>query len=248
LRNRSTGKVVIVDGYKKRYDLMSGRIWKWADVMKHLDCEVYMKMISLTYDVFGTKGEPSNWTANDIRDFEVRLRAHLKKYYTGVRLLGYAWVGEVQPGSKHYHYHLVLATDKKLHFANGVIARLWGKGFIKLTVARSPFYLVSYTKKKDQKDYFYFPWGARGFAVWISSDVLSDGKNSKRLLRANCLKEWQIKFLVANMTGDDVLDSLDLLKEAEPPPNGWEWVGSWVKLELAEEKVKELEAELSPAF
>ena len=78
--------------------------------------------------------------------------------------------------------------------------------------------------------------------------MLSDGKNSKRLLRANCLKEWQIKFLVANMTGDDVLDSLDLLKEAEPPPNGWEWVGSWVKLELAEEKVKELEAELSPAF
>ena len=245
LRNLETGKIITVDGYEKRYNLMRGRILNWAREMQKLEGEAYYKMLSLTYDTQGTKIEAVSWTPNDIRDFEVALRYWLKKNYPAILIYGFAWVGEVQPISKNYHYHLVIVSSKKLHFANGSIENLWKKGFVKITAARSPFYLVSYTKKKDQKDYFYFPWGARGFSVWVAPWAVAGGYKLKCVLRYNSLKNWQLHYLVAHAKGDDLETDFELLRGLKAPPSGWEWKGSFVKLELAESKIVELEAEKS---
>jgi hypothetical protein len=234
LFNQSTGKSIIVDGYEKRYNLMRGRILNWAKQLQKLEGEIFYKMIGLTYDTQGTKIEAVNWTPNDIRDFEVALRAFLKRRYPAVLIYGFAWVGEVQPNSKNYHYHLVIASSKKLHFALGDIERLWKKGFTKVTVARSVFYLVAYTKKKDQKDYFWFPWGARGFSVWIAPWAVHGGEKLAVMLRFHSLKNWQISYLVEHAKGEDLESDLDLLNGVGPPPSGWIWKGSWVKKELAE--------------
>jgi len=241
LVNRQTGKVIIVDGYKKRYDLMRTRVKNWADQMGKVDGPVFYKMISLSYDVFGTKIPKQNWRPNDIRDFELALREYLKEHFPDVVLYGYAWVGEIQPTSKHYHYHLVIVTGKKLFFPDGAVDRLWGRGFVKVTVAKSPFYLVAYCKKQDQKDYFYFPWGARGFAVWVAPWAISGGQKSKALLRWHSLKLWQLEYLAEHSKGDDLETDLECLNGQRSPPSNWEWKGSWVKLERAQGQADELE-------
>jgi hypothetical protein len=240
LHNPVTGKNIVVDGYEKRYNLMRGRILAWANQMKKLEGEAFYKMIGLTYDTKGTKIEAVSWTPNDIRNFEVALRAWLKKNYPAILIYGFAWVGEVQPISKNYHYHLVIVSSKKLHFARGAIERLWRKGFVKVTASRSPFYLVAYTKKRDQKDYFYFPWGARGFSVWVAPWATKDGQKLAVMLRYHSLKHWQLDYLAKNSKGDDLEKDFEVLKGLAPPPSGWEWKGSFVKLELAEAKIEEL--------
>jgi hypothetical protein len=241
-----TGRPIIVDGYKKRYDLMRNRVLNWANVMKPEEGEErFYKMISLTYDVNGTKIVARNWRPNDIRDFEVDLREYIKNNYPAIIIYGYAWVGEVMPISKNYHYHLVIVTSERLHFPNGTIEGMWGKGFIKLTAGKSPFYLVSYTKKKDQKDYFYFPWGARGFAVWVAPWATNGIYKSKMLLRFHSLKMWQLQYLALHRKGDDLLlDMEEVLSGVRAPPSNWKWVGSWVKLEKAESQVAELLAKV----
>lgn len=243
LHNPATGKSIIVDGYEKRYNLMRGRILAWAKQMQKLEGEAFYKMIGLTYDTKGTKIEAVRWSPNDIRDFEVALRAWLKKNYPDILIYGFAWVGEVQPISKNYHYHLVIVSSKKLHFARGAIERLWQKGFVKVTASRSPFYLVAYTKKRDQKDYFYFPWGARGFSVWVAPWAQAGSQKLALLLRYHSLKNWQTKYLSDHAAGDDLERDFEILKGVAPPVTGWEWKGSFVKLEKAEAKIEELGGE-----
>lgn len=238
--NPITKQVVTKDGYLERYNRMRTRILEWARQIQKLDEPAFYKMISLTYDVKGTVIKATNWLPNDIRDFEVELRRYVGKNFPGIIIWGFAWVGEVQPNSKNYHYHLMVATSKKLHFPRGVIEKFWAKGFIKMTPAKTIFYLVSYVKKKDQKDYFWFPFGARGFSVWIAPWAMSDGKRLKSLLRYNSLKNWQFEYLAEHSKGDDLEAALDLLSGVRAPPSNWVWVGSWVKKEKADAQVAEI--------
>lgn len=234
LNNNITGDVVIVDGYEKRYDRMRKRIVNWANLSKDIAAPVFYKMIGLEYDTRGTFIIANDWIPNDVRQFELDLRAYLRKKYPGIILYGYAWVGETMPISKIWHYHLVLVTSKRLHFARGEIRLLWKHGFIKVTTANSPFYLVAYVKKRDQKDYFYFPFGARGFAVWFDRCVVSRGHNAMRDLRILSLSRWEFSYVF-----DNDLD-LDSLKDVRAPPSGWSWCGSYYHKELAESKAAEI--------
>lgn len=242
--NTRTGKAVVVDAYKVRYDRMRGRVVNWAGVMSKLDQPGFQKMLSLTYDVNGTKLDPTDWKPDDITKFERSLFGYLRTHFPAIIIYGYAWVGEIQPNSKHYHYHLVLVTSKRLHFANGKVFKLWAKGFVKVTVARSPFYLVSYVKKKDQKDYFYFPRGARGFHVWVNPDAMSGGSLARLKLRFDSLKWWQVAYLQAHMVIDEQAhtESIDmsLLKGLPAPPSEWVYAGSYYSLENAQLHVLDL--------
>jgi len=232
---------MVVDQQKKRYDHMRARVASWAKLLARSDVPVYFKMLSLTYDTLGTVTDPRNWQANDIRNFELSMRKFLKQKFPGIVLYGYAWVSEIQPISKNYHYHLVLATSKRLHFSKGASGELWPHGFSKITVAQSPYYLVSYVKKQDQKDYFYFPFKARGFAVYIAKGVLAGAQSARLLLRFNSLKYWQVAEVLQHLEEDGFIN-LTRVKDARPPPSEWAYAGSTVTRGYADMKAAELEA------
>jgi hypothetical protein len=242
LWNEQTGSYCVVDQQKKRYDHMRGRVAMWAQLLARSEVPMFFKMIGVTYDKLGTMHDASSWRPNDIRDFEVTLRAYIKKYFPAIILYGYAWVSEIQPISKGYHYHLVLATSKRLHFTRNAIEGLWSHGFSKVTVAHSPYYLVSYVKKQDQKDYFYFPFKARGFAVFIAGAVLCGGQQARLMMRLNFLKHWQMKEILDHYE-DDGYFNLGRVKDARPPPSDWQWAGSYVNDWAAVDRAAELTEE-----
>ena len=237
-------KWLIIDEYKKRYDRMHMRIVAWANTLKALNGDVYYRHITLTYDTHGTVGEAHKWMPNDIRDFELKLRSYINKNWTNVIIWGMAWVGEIQSISKNYHYELMIATSDRIYFPLGMIDDLWGRGFIKISEPDEPWYLVAYCKKKNQKDYWYFPPGARGFGVWVSPCAYSGIYRSKVLLRFHSLKIWQMNYLIEHNDGGDlVMDLEEKLYGVRSPPSKWRWMGSWVKLKNAENQVAELGAE-----
>lgn len=242
--NQVTKKFVTVDGYQKRYERMRSRIVAWANVLKELNGEVFYRHITLTYDTLGTMIEACKWKPNDIRDFELKLRSYISKNFAGTIIWGMAWVGEIQPISKQYHYEMMLATSKRIYFPGGVIDKMWGRGFIGIAEPKTPWYLVAYCKKKNQKDYWYFPYGARGFGVWVSPCAVSGRYRSIILLKFHSLKIWQMNYLMANSKGGDLVEDMEeVLDGIRPPPSEWKWVGSWVKEEKAKSQVAEMEKE-----
>jgi len=229
-------ETVVIDTWRRRYDHMRRRVVAWARAMS--DCKAEYKMITLTYDVKGTKRKARNWEPNDIRDFQLKLRAWLHANCQAIKILGYCWVAEVQPTSKNYHYHFILASDKKIHFNKSIIQTMWPWGFIKLSVARSPYYIVSYMKKQDQKDYWYFPYGARGFAPYVNNElVMSNGCNVRTWLRFRNLKVWQLKFIA---DAGSIEEGFVKMRGQKPPPSGWVWIGSCATSGYADYLVEEL--------
>jgi len=223
------GRVIVVDGFKKRYDHMRARVFGFADEMKYLASAgpCFYKHLTLTYDVFGTMGVSSEWCPNDMRDFIIRLLRYLSKTYPAVRLYGYAWAGEIQPNSKHYHFELMLVTDRRIFLQNARVRALWGHGFVHMADGQSVYYLCSYLKKTSQKNYWYFPVHARSFAVVIKHDVIVEGQALYLRLRLKFLKWWQWKWLCDGAT-DGVLN-LATLKDAHPPESEWLYLGSYTQ-------------------
>ena len=212
LTNRVTGKVCIVDQVKARYDRLRNRIHNWATIISTIPGKKRMVMIGLTY----REGEP--WQPNDIRDFMITVKRKL-----GESLLAYAWVSELQTrGALHYHVVLYMRTTARLPLPDK--AGWWKHGSTKVTGARSPFYLVSYTKKQDQKDYMKFPEGARAFAVWINEKTLSEQ------LRKLSLKEVEKR--VVEVYGWDGLAIWRNTKVENP----WQCSGFYAELDAAERR------------
>lgn len=226
----SDGRVVVVDGFKKRYDHMRNRIFAFADQMeKIVKCQmaVFFKHITLTYDVLGTIVDASEWKPNDLRNFQIEFFAWLKKRLPGVRIYGHAWAGEIQPKSTHYHFELMIVTDKRLWLENEAVSRIWGHGFVYLEDAETVYYLCSYLKKQDQKNFWYFPVGARCFAVVVKHDVIVDGQALYLVLRLRFLKDWQYRYLADNSAAGTL--NFGILKDARSPPSDWHYVKSWTE-------------------
>jgi hypothetical protein len=222
------GQVVVVDQFKKRYDHMRKRIFAFSDEAKHMQSSgmpCYFKHITLTYDYFGTMGDASTWQPNDMRDFMVRLLRYLQKTYPAIKLYGYAWAGEIQPQSKHYHFELMLVTDHRLWLPNARVKTLWKHGFVYCQDGQTAYYLCSYLKKTSQKNYWYFPFHARGFAVVIKHDVTIEGQAVYLRLRMMFLRDWQWRHMFEHST-DGVLN-FATLKDAHPPKSDWLYVRSY---------------------
>jgi len=86
-------------------------------------------------------------------------------------------------------------------------------------------------KKTSQKNYWYFPFHARCFAVVLRHDVVVGSQVLHLHLRLRFLKDWQIGFLLQRAGNDGVLN-LATLKDAHPPKSEWCYVGSYSQREV----------------
>lgn len=147
-----------------------------------------MVMLGLTY----RPGE--TWHKLDISHFMLSIRKLL-----GKKLLAYAWVSELQERGE-VHYHVIVVVPKKCYVPFPDKSGLWKHGATHYSDAKSPFYIVSYTKKKLQKNYSEFPAYCHAFAVWISDSVMS------KQLRVLRMPAWKREIL--SKYGEEQFDEL----------------------------------------
>ena len=166
--SEESNQSVIIDMWAKRLGHMRKRVFDWSELVK--SCGDYqLKMITLTYDYFGTLGTKYEWQPNDIRDFMLNLRNVL-----GSNLLAYAWVGELQ-NNGHPHYHVLIAVRRGAIIPYPDKSGLWVKGMSKIqSNIRTVFYICTYVKKEYQKEFEKYPKNMRLFAVWISGRLFPD--------------------------------------------------------------------------
>lgn len=155
LINKETGEIITIDKKKMRLGRMKRRVWAWANFLQKETIGSTLWMITLTY------AGVDDWKPNHIRDF---MQAFRKMY--GKKLIGYAWVAELQErGAVHYHVMVYLKGVERLpHFDD---LGLWEYGMTRVDRARTPFYIIAYSGKANQKT-GKFPKGLRMFAVWLS--------------------------------------------------------------------------------
>lgn len=212
LKNDQEQKVIYIDNDKKRLWHMRERVTAWVDYIPP-GSEIWM--ITLTYDTLGTLTKvPYDWKANDIREFNLRMREEL-----GDNLLGYAWVLELtQKGVPHYHYLCVIKEGVKIPYPdeNGI----WIKGLTRIEKARTPFYILKYTGKEYQKDFENYPKGARLFAIWM--------KNKRDQIRYKLLSEEEQ--IIVDRGGFDLLREL---KKINHGLSNWHLVGCAVTFDFA---------------
>ncbi len=176
--NRDTGEFLTVDQREARKRRCRKRVLAWANTMKSYinNPKFRMVMIGLTY-------RPGvEWRANDVRDFI----AQLKRIVGKGNIVAIARVAELQArGAVHYHIIIIAKKGAKIPYPDKY--GLWLHGSTRVEAARSPFYLVSYTKKSYQKDGI-FPKGIRMYEVWINPDYV--GYLDRWLFRLSSLPGW----------------------------------------------------------
>lgn len=163
LRNKKTGQIVQLDPVRARLSRMKRRVWSWSKALKALSGDYRMVMVTLTY------APKYTWKAGHIRSYMLGVRKIL-----GARLLGYAWVAELQKRGE-VHYHVILVMRKNSWIPRSDTNSLWPWGMTKTETAKYPWYIVSYVKKEYQKGLdpeLGFPKGLRMFSVFISKNLL----------------------------------------------------------------------------
>jgi hypothetical protein len=200
-RNRNTGEVLSYDVGWMRYNRMRKAVKAWAGL--NVGKEAQLAMITLTY----RPGE--DYQADDKRDFIQKLRRGLNK-----RLLGYAWVAELQRRGV-IHYHLLLYVIKGTNIPHPDEVGWWIHGLTTVTNRiRTPFYLLKYVGKEYQKDFDKFPSGIRAFAV-----VLTD-QGEKMQLRLIRLPPWAIQEVINRGWGE-----LENIRKEHRKESGWYFTG-----------------------
>lgn len=161
LINKQTGEIIELDKKQMRLGRMKRRVWAWANFLQKEVSGCSLFMITLTY------AGVDDWSPLHISQFRMALRKMYKK-----KLLGYAWVAELQErGAVHYHVMVYLKGVKSLpHFDD---IGLWPHGMTRVDRARTPFYIITYAGKANQKT-GKFPKGLRMFAVWLSPSAVAE--------------------------------------------------------------------------
>jgi len=209
--NYQTGQMAIIDTVKNRYNRMVNRIKSWAELINGVEGNKRLVMVGLTY----RPGE--EWNPNDIREFMSKVKRKL-----GEKLLGYAWVSELQERGA-IHYHVLMYFKKGTRFPLPDKSGWWKHGSSSVTSAKSPWYVLSYTKKAYQKNYEFFPSGARAFAVWIQDSLLSEK------LRFVSLKNWERAAVMS-----DGWESLSFWRKHHSACNNWRLDRYYSSLDEAE--------------
>jgi hypothetical protein len=210
--DKMTGQIFTLDTVKARYDRMRKRVKAWADVLGDIP-NARLIMVGLTY-------KPSEcYKPNDIRDFMSKVKRKL-----GNGLLGYSWVSELQNRGA-IHYHVCMYLKKGTRFPLPDKAGWWSHGSSNVITAKSPYYMLSYTKKKYQKDYEKFPDGCRAYAVWIQSDVMAEK------LRYLSLKAWE-----KGIVDSDGWQELPFYRQLHKDCNPWLMHGYYSDIDEAEKQ------------
>jgi len=187
IRNVKTGEIFCTENDRMRLYRMRRRILSWSRIVG--ECEYYKEcrkvMFSLTY-------EPGKeWEKNDIRDFNLALR----KYIPKEKLLGYAWVAEMQErGAVHYHAYWLFYKDIYIPEPD---KSFWDKGSSKITTGNSPYYLVTYVGKEEQKEGY--PKGLRAYSVYLNKKLVSKMEYKRYELSGK--PRWLVKELEENYKG-----------------------------------------------
>lgn len=211
--NYQTGQMAIIDTVKNRYNRMRNRIKSWSGLIDGIEGNKRLVMVGLTY----RPGE--DWNPNDIREFMSKVKRKL-----GDKLLGYAWVSELQERGA-IHYHVLMYFKKGTRFPLPDKSGWWKHGSSSVTSAKSPWYVLSYTKKSYQKNYEFFPSGARAFAVWIHDSILTEK------LRYSSLKDWEKAAVLS-----DGWESLPFWRKHHSGCNNWRLDRYYSTMEEAEER------------
>lgn len=168
-RSEYNNKTYVIDLWKKRMDDLRKKLQAWAAAVSDLWVSDGVKkcFVTLTYDTQGTLFDASEWSPNHITGYLKALKRR-----SGVEVLAYAWVVEVQARGVP-HYHIVLLYRGSIPFPDKSGMWKYGMSNIKFKL-RSPFYLVKYTGKKHQKDFSKLPEGARAYGCSIYIPELAE--------------------------------------------------------------------------
>jgi len=168
--NPVLGSYTVLDTFKLRMQKMRSAIISWAgitDTLMQENPEYKRAMITLTYDTRGTLTfKPETWSSNDIRQCLNRYKQKHKTY----KIIAMAWVLELQDNQTP-HYHIMTLYTGHLPYPDK--SGYWNKGMsnVKWKI-RTSFYLVTYLKKRYQKNIELYPAGARSYGVSYSTKEL----------------------------------------------------------------------------
>lgn len=208
--SRENGQVILLDQDKMRYDRMRKSVKAWADEITGNGGK--LKMLTLTYRGL------NDWKQRDITEFIRQVKKDL-----GSNLLGYCWVAEVQKRGA-LHYHVILWIEKGIPIGYPDKMGWWKHGSTRVTTAKSPFYILTYTGKEYQKEFSKFPKGARCHAV----KLCDKGKDQK--VKYSKLRD--IEKLVVDSAGWEALKHWK-----EKRISKWKYTGTYRELELAKRAV-----------
>lgn len=159
LLHKPSRSILSFDVSLARVRRLRRRIRAWANSVFSLKRRYRFIRIDLTYRL------RDDWRPNHIREFMISLKKLL-----GSRLIAYAWVAELQKrGAVHYHIVIVVSPGTRIPFPDS--SGMWPHGSTKVEAVRSPFYLIKYAQKLEQKAEGGFPKGLRLFAVVLSSSL-----------------------------------------------------------------------------
>lgn len=164
IRNIDTKKQFKVGPRWIRIQRMRKRVFAWANALSEYMEErgktTRLVMITLTY------AYNDDWSANHISKFMRGLVDSL-----GSKLLGYAWVAELQGrGAIHYMVEVLVKRGTKIKMPDK--EGLWNYGSTRIETCRTPFYICEYLGKEYQKLGVY-PKGARMCGTHIRKGLLS---------------------------------------------------------------------------
>lgn len=203
---------MVIDTARARVERARRRMSVWASIVpktievqkrKKLEIEApRLVMVTLTY------ADGSAWRANDIREYMLSLRYALKS-----RLIGYAWVLEMQKrGAPHYHIMLYVRRGTRVPTPDK--SGMWKKGVSRIETAQRVDYIMRYVGKEYQKEML--PGGARMFAVWINKNIPTELQ--LLLFRASSLPGW-FRSIVTEYVKQPGAEFAGLWKRA--PGGGW---------------------------
>lgn len=109
-----------------------------------------------------TYREDSGYEEGQINYFIKRLKGILKD-----NLLGWFWVGEIQPARGVPHYHGVLLVKRGTYIPPLDTSGLWPHGSTNRKTVDSAWYLGKYVGKSAQKDFSRMPKGFRSYGMSV---------------------------------------------------------------------------------
>lgn len=191
IRNVLTGQEWVCDPTAARIARLRRRVFSWVEVMRERCAEVkgsWHCMITLTYsDVYG-------WRKDHIRDFMLWVKRRLNE-----RLLGYAWVAELQKrGAVHYHVILALSNGSRLPKPDKCGS--WPHGMTRIEKARTLYYICKYTSKGGDNDGNDFPKHARTFGLYVDREAKRNA--SHHSYRTSSYPKWLVAIIDTGNFGE----------------------------------------------
>jgi len=182
------------------------KAWSWSlneFMQSAAKSRARLVMITLTYR------EGVEWQPQHMRQF----MQHFLKSEKHIKMLGYAWVAELQKrGAVHFHVLLLVRHGSDIPLPDKI--GWWPHGSSKIETARSHWYIVKYASKAlflgADGEWKKYPKGIRIFAVWVAPGILDS------------VQRWN--FRLSSQPGwiRDLLENVFPMAEWERPTfGGW---------------------------